>query len=169
MKTDQQTPPPTPKDLQVRMREAYEAFLAAATSLNPEQANTSGACGEWSAREVVDHLTGWQVQSPPILEAILAEAPDAFEYDIDSFNEAAVAERADLSWEESLKAFTDSYQAFAEAFSAVPEAKTRTNQSFKAWIRAMIQEYAFHLTHLQEAQTFSSSPHKDRHQGDTQA
>jgi len=146
-------PPPTPQELFSQMKEQFEAFLAACEVLSQEQALESGICGEWSAKAVVDHLTGWQVQSLPVVKQLLASEKAEFDYDIDAFNRTSVKSREDLTWEESLAAFRESFQNFDHALQDIPVAHYRTNQGFKSWLQAMIREYRFHLQHIEEAQS----------------
>ena len=145
-------PPPTPQELVSQMKESAQIFLAACESLSQDQALQSGVCGEWSAKAVVDHLTGWQVQSLPILQQLLASQNDEFDFQIDAFNRSSVKSREDLSWQESLAAFKDSYSAFDQAVEEVSPARYRTNEGFKSWLKAMIHEYRFHLPHIKKAQ-----------------
>jgi uncharacterized damage-inducible protein DinB len=149
--TDEKTPPPTPQDLKARMSSAFDDFIGACNALTPEKWQQSNACGEWSAKNIVDHLTAWQKESLTILESLLEGTSNVFDYDIDSFNAASVKDLENLSWQESLEDFEASYRAFEQALSQVTEAQYRTNKGFTAWIKAMIHEYEFHLPHIQAA------------------
>jgi len=150
MSTDHM-PPPTPQELLSQMKEGYQALLQVCESLSPEQALVSGVCGEWSAKAVVDHLTGWQVQSLSILQQLLASEKEALDFDIDAFNRTAVRSREDLTWNESLEAFKNSYEHFNEAVGDLPVERYRTNEGFKSWLKAMTHEYRFHLDHIKKA------------------
>lgn len=151
MSTDHM-PPPTPQDLLSQLHEHFQTFLEACEALSPEQALASGVCGKWSAKAVVDHLTGWQIQSLSILQQLLASEKKVFNFDIDAFNQTSVKSREDLSWEESLESFKDSYDHFHTAASDLHVERYRTNEGFKSWLKAMTHEYRFHLEHIKEAQ-----------------
>ncbi len=150
--TEKHTPPPTPQDLKARMSNAFNDFLTACKTLTPKQWQHPDVCGEWSAKQVVDHLTGWQLKSLTILDSLANTAFNTFDNDIDSFNASSVEDRKTLSWQESLEDFERSYQTFDQALSKVSEAQFRANQGFASWIKAMIHEYDFHLSHIQGAQ-----------------
>lgn len=150
--TNEHMPPPTPSDLVAQMKEKFSAFLSACESLSRAQALEPGTCGEWSAKGVVDHLTGWQVQSLPIVKQLLSTPEAEFTDEIDAFNQTSVKSRETLSWEESLAAFRESFQHFERALAAIPVAQFRTNEGFKSWLKAMIHEYSFHLQHIAAAQ-----------------
>ena len=151
MNTDHM-PPPTPQELVSQMRANYQAFLSACEDLTEAQALAEGVCGEWSAKAVVDHLTGWQVESLPIVKKLLESAQESLDLEIDSFNRTSVKSREDLSWEESLAVFKDSFDAFDRAMAEVTVSRYRTNQAFKSWVKAMNHEYQFHLAHIRSAQ-----------------
>lgn len=145
-------PPPTPLELVSQMRESYQSFLEACEALTQDQALASGACGEWSAKAVVDHLTGWQVESLPILKKLLETENEDFDLDIEAFNRTSVRDREDLAWEDSLTAFKLSFESFDKGLEDITVSRFRTNAGFKSWLKAMIHEYQFHIVHIQKAQ-----------------
>lgn len=144
-------PPPTPQELLSHMREKYQSFLSACQELSQEQALQPGVCGEWSAKAVVDHLTGWQIQSLPILKMLLESDKPDFDLYIDAFNRTSVRDREDLTWEESLTAFKLSFKSFDKGLDGISVSRFRTNKGFKSWLKAMINEYNFHIDHIKSA------------------
>jgi len=145
------TPPSTPLEWVAQMRESAKDFLAACEALTPEKAREPGVCGVWSAKAVVDHITGWQVQSLPILKKLRTSNNEAFDLDIDGFNRISVEAREELTWEESLEAFRESYSAFDQAAVDISLAHFQGNEGFKSWVKAMIHEYKFHLPQIELA------------------
>lgn len=144
--------PPTPDELVLRMKADFVTFFSACQSLTIEQALTPGVCGEWSAKAVIDHLTGWQVYSLPIIDKLLAKDKTVFDLDIDAFNQKSVKERQDIPWQESLISFEESFKTFSERLDRIPARRFQTEEGFTDWVKAMIHEYQFHLTHIQQAQ-----------------
>ena len=144
-------PPHNHEKLVRQMKAHYQKFLAACNTLTKESALAPGICGEWSAKAVVDHLTGWQVQSLLMIKQLLSSEKEIFDIDIDAFNHISVETREDLSWDKSLEAFKLSYEAFDEALHDLPGLQYRTNEGLKSWLRAMIHEYRFHLKHIEKA------------------
>jgi len=149
---DRYLPPPTPQDLISEMKKSYQAFLADCQKLTQEQALMPDVCGEWSAKEVVDHLTGWQIESLAILDQLLESESGDFDLDIDGFNRTSVKERKDLSWEGSLAAFELSFDDFNEGLAGIAEAQYGAKKGLRSWVKAMIYEYKFHLDHIRQAQ-----------------
>lgn len=151
--TQDHMPPPTPQELVSKMKDSYSIFLKACKALSEKQALKEGVCGEWCAKAVVDHLTGWQVQSLPIIKSLLVSDNPEFDLDIDAFNRTSVSDRKNLTWDESLQAFEMSFKSFEDGLDKIPVTRFRTEGGFKSWLTAMIHEYQFHLTHIQHAQS----------------
>ena len=151
MKADHM-PPTSSEELITQLEENYRAFLAACEALSEEQAVKPDVCGEWSAKAVVDHLTGWQVESLPILKMLLESDKKEFDLDIDAFNEISVRDRADLNWDDSLTALKLSFQSFIKGIEEISVSRYRTNTGLQSWLKAMIHEYQFHISHIQQAQ-----------------
>lgn len=144
-------PPTTIKELVSQMRSAYETFLQACEDLSEEQAQQGGVCGKWSAKAVLYHLTGWQVESLPILKRILGAPDQALDLEIEAFNRKSVKDRQELTWEESLNAFKSSFDAFDQALDDIQLAHYRTDQALISWVKSMTHEYQFHIEHIDNA------------------
>jgi uncharacterized protein (TIGR03083 family) len=135
-----------------KMKVSYASFLQACKTLSEDQALSPGVCGEWTAKQVVDHLTGWQVESIEILDRLLRSDEEDIDLDIDGFNAKTVMERASLPWRESLDAFENSFRAFDNELAAISEEEYQAYSGLASWVRAMTHEYRFHLAHIRKAQ-----------------
>ncbi len=138
-------------ELVEKMKVNYEALLQACMTLSKIQASHHGVCGEWSAKQVVDHLTGWQVESNDILDRLLESEEEDIDLDIDGFNADSVRERASLDWEESLAAFEESFNAFDQLLAKISAEDYQAHSGLDSWVKAMIHEYQFHLNHIKLA------------------
>jgi len=147
-------PSPTPQELLSQLQQKYQTFLSACKKLTAAQALEKGVCGRWSAKAVVDHLTGWQLGSLSILKEILQSDETDPNLDIDGFNRMSVDTREDLTWDESLTAFEQSSDLFIDYLGTIADSQYRTSAGFKSWMKAMIHEYQFHLKHIQQAGEF---------------
>ncbi len=145
--------PTNPNEYVSEMKKDYKTFFTVCQTLTEAQALEPGVCGEWSVKAVVDHLTGWQVQSLPIIRTLLAEDKTDFDLDIDAFNQISVDDRHVLKWQESLNAFERSFKAFIEELEEIPESRFSTEAGLMTWVKAMIHEYKFHLPYIQRAQS----------------
>jgi hypothetical protein len=135
-----------------QMQVDFEAFLQACKALTETQARHPGICGEWSAKQVVDHLTGWQAESVEILGELIDVEENEIALDIDGFNAESVKEREALDWDQSLVALEESFRAFDRALGEISQEAYETHSGVESWVQAMIHEYCFHLTHIEQAQ-----------------
>lgn len=94
--------PAEPAVLKQLLPQAYDQFMSACQSLSPEQAQILGVCGTWCAREVVAHLTGWQVESTAALKASLVYPEIIWQYHPDGFNALSLHQRRFLTWQQVL-------------------------------------------------------------------
>lgn len=146
--------PVTTQELVSQMNAHYRAFLLACKELSQVQALNEGVCGEWSAKAVVDHLTGWQEESLSILKDILKPGITDFDIDIDAFNRAAVKEKENFTWDESLKDFQTSFELFVKNLEEILISQVQVNEGLKSWLKAMSYEYQFHISHILAAKNF---------------
>ncbi|MEE8338116.1 MAG: maleylpyruvate isomerase N-terminal domain-containing protein [Dehalococcoidia bacterium] len=87
--------------------EAIDA-LPAACRLEP------GLLGEWSLKDVLVHIAGWQQKAATVLgELIAGQSPGDF--DIDAVNAEMVAEHAGESWDEVLAWLRRAREAYEAA------------------------------------------------------
>jgi len=146
--------PTASEALILKMQDCYRNFLSACDRLSSHQALKPGICGDWSAKAVVDHLTGWQDESLSIVETLLAADQPDFELDIDAFNQSSVLSRQNLTWEESLAAFIRSFDRFIKDMEGISNSHLRNHAGLSTWLKAMIHEYQHHLVQIQSAQEF---------------
>lgn len=153
MDTDQRSSPAT-EELLLQIQDSYQQFLSACENLSSLQALKPGVCGAWSAKAVVDHLTGWQDESLSIVETLLAADQPDLELDIDAFNQSSVLSRENLTWEESLAAFIRSFDKFIKNIEGISGSHLRNHVGLSTWLKAMIHEYQHHLVQIQSAQEY---------------
>ncbi len=109
--------------LQTELAAAYTRFFQIAARLEPEQRDRAGVCGEWSPKDVIAHLIGWD----KALQTFITNS-DGFKpaplYDVNTFNAKSVAERRHLTWKEIIDALESSHTGLQQALTTVtPEIK----------------------------------------------
>ena len=139
------------QEIMMAMKKSYRTFLEDCEALTKNQAYKEGICGTWSAKALVDHLTGWQILSPSFLKECLSSDNPVLDVDIDTINRISVEERQAWSWEESLAAFKESFDIFEHVLDEIPMIQIQTNAGIKSWVKAMNHEYQFHRDHIQKA------------------
>lgn len=128
---------------------AYAAFHAAAVALPPHWREEAGACGDWTAREVVCHATGWEAEALARLRAIRAEpaAPERA-YDDDRFNAAQVSARREFGWAEALAELTTTHAALAAFLATIGPGEAARDGRFVEWAQGRADDFAEHTAQL---------------------
>jgi len=122
--------------------------LAAAVALSPRWREQAGACGGWTAREVVCHATGWEAEALARLRAIRADpATPARTYDDERFNAAQVAVRHDLGRAAALAELLVAHAALA-AFLATIGPEAAHDGRFVEWAQGRADDFADHTAQL---------------------
>ncbi len=144
-----------PLDAYARWMRATRTFMAQLDVLSAELRECPGACGEWSVREVVAHCAAWEWEGARRLRLIAADPtlPDAV-YNVDGFNAASVAVRAQQNWTRTLDELTKASNTLAKAASLRLE-DPRTQE----WLLGRAADFEEHAEglHLWLAETVSSS------------
>lgn len=137
-----------------RWRLAAASFLALAEGAPASLRERSGACGDWSIREVVAHCAGWEWEGARRLRLIAADParPDAA-YDVDRFNGASVAVRAGQDWARTLNELAKASATFGAAAKALPD-DPRTAE----WLRGRADDFEEHTDGLRRWLAMHAAP-----------
>lgn len=108
------------------LKAARRAVLEAAVALSPEAAGII-FLGEWSAKDIVAHLIGWDRANAEAVQAVLAGRLPAFyahrDPDWRAFNAELVAQYRDEDYVAGLRAARASHQALCELLESIPAAE----------------------------------------------
>lgn len=128
---------------------AYEAFQAAAWALPFACREAPGACGTWTAREVICHSTGWEAAALQRLRLIRSDptVPDQ-DYDDDQFNAAAVAARQGQSWLQALADLALTHARLRAFLATVLPAVALADSRYAAWMVGRTTDFAEHTDQL---------------------
>ena len=149
MKLNEGKPSKLPKSsslekLQAEFSTAYAHFFQVATALEPARRNQPGVCGDWSPKEIISHLTGWDKSMQAfVLDPDVFDPPD----DIDAFNAKSVSERQHLSWDESIAELQAGFRGLQEAISTVTS-DMRIYTRVSGWLKGRREDYDFHAGQL---------------------
>lgn len=140
-----------------RLASACADFVAAASALDPAARERAGACGTWSAKDVVSHSTGWEREAVARLAAIRREpdTPD-LTYDVDAFNAAAVASRRGLSWEAALAELREAHADLVALLAMVTPDEAARDRRFPEWVESRAADFAEHTAQLRAAAEVSA-------------
>jgi len=138
-------------------------FDMALADWKPAEAIQPDAVGEWSVKDLLVHVAGWEGWLVDLLRLVAqGETPDFPTFaltgdDIQRFNERVVAERRDDTWEQVLAAHHQAVEGILQALEVLPE-NTLMDPRHLAWtagspLAAMVaactyRHYREHLEHL---------------------
>ncbi len=100
---------------------ARAELMQAIDALPSERRVEGGLLGEWSLKDVMVHIAGWQDASASLMEMLArGERPvlDGYDGDTDAYNDRLVAESRDQTWEQvmnRLRSARERYEAGARA------------------------------------------------------
>ncbi|KAA3657910.1 MAG: ClbS/DfsB family four-helix bundle protein [Chloroflexi bacterium] len=123
---------------------AYTKFCKVANQLSPLLRSETGVCGDWSPKEVVAHLVGWDA----LFQDFIVD-PENFDppIDVNQFNSQAVATLKQLTWAELMHELEDSFRGLEQALSTVqPDLKIYPRVMM--WCQGRIEDYELHTGQL---------------------
>jgi uridine phosphorylase len=131
-------------------RETYNELLAVAEQYPPQKGEQAGACGWWSAKQVLAHLSGWIVRaSERYTEIDAGDTRDVYYYDvIDEFNALSVNSRAHLGWRATITDLRDTVAQFSHQASQVPPDKQRNDKRYGEWLVNQTRDCRAHIQEL---------------------
>ena len=81
------------------------------------------------------------------MQALVAGAPEELVSDIDAFNQASVAARAHLSWDDTCLELRMAHEMLQHAIAALILTQ-RPAQGYLLWMNGRVADYALHTTQL---------------------
>ncbi len=106
-------------------REARQSVLEAAAAVPSEAADTV-FLGEWSVKDIIAHIIGWDYANAEAVQAVLAGELPAFyayyDHDWRTFNAELVRRYRQEKHEDGLRAAQLSHQALCELLESIPAA-----------------------------------------------
>lgn len=133
-----------------RLGRVYRAFFALVDDYTEDRRELTGACGEWNARQVMAHMSGWLTEAVQRYDAFERGDTSTVDYDDEHdnarFNQASVDERAGLNWEETVQDLRQSYERYLTRAGKVvdPEQDPR----YANWQQGLWQDCVEHLGQL---------------------
>lgn len=133
--------------------DTYAHTLRLIEAISPEQATKPGACGDWSACDVVAHFTGWHPEGRAKIQSVLDDTYERTPYDFDAFNAESVAARKDKTWQEIVEEFQQSHTALVEFVEPLDDALWENKRAHGWLVSVTSHHYPQHYEHLEKAAT----------------
>ena len=134
------------EELHTKLSVAYVDFLQTAKQLDATKRDQPGVCGEWTPKDVVAHLIGWDAS----LCSFITD-PEGFDppHDVHAFNTQSVAKRQSLAWEVVMDELEQNFADLQRAIATItPEMKPY--ERVCSWIQGRTEDYKLHMQQLKE-------------------
>jgi hypothetical protein len=133
----------------IEFQQWYDAMFVLLDAYPKALRLQSGACGVWSAKQTVDHLSGWIVEALSRYAEYNKETYDPKIYDdFDSFNAASVDARVNQSWDESVAELHRLRDELSAAAKAVTEAQLNHTIGYTEWLNTLAEDVEQHTEQL---------------------
>ena len=127
-----------------------EEFIQVIYSLNTTLRDQKIAEGGWSAKDVVSHIVGWEVEVVKQFKAFLVNPDVDDTYDIDSFNESSVSSRKNKTWNEIIEELKSTQEELSAFISTLSQKDIDAEDRFSEWVGILVDHYKHHLSQLQK-------------------
>jgi DinB family protein len=133
----------------------WEALLGSYDGLPAKALDEPGVVGEWSIRNVIAHISIWEMEAIKHLPVIAAgNRPPRYSVKyggIDAFNDQMMAGKIDLPLEETLRLRDDTHTQLIGYLHSLPPEFLATNDRFRRRLRLdTYGHYAIHSADIQE-------------------
>jgi uncharacterized protein (TIGR03083 family) len=131
-----------------RLRRGYERLFTLSEHYPLPRRDRAGACGEWSPREVLAHLTGWLLEARRRFESYDRGDAQKIVYDFDDFNAKSVAARQAMTWEEIIEEQRTALDALIAHVESIPPERLAQNPRYGQWLEALARDCETHTAQL---------------------
>ncbi len=115
-------------------------FVEIANRLDLHKCDQPGVCGEWSPKDVVAHLVGWDNALLEFITDIDNFTPPV---DIDQFNQQSVQIRKHLNWPDIMREMEIIFRKLRQAVVTVtPE--MQVYDQVASWLTGRTEDYELH-------------------------
>lgn len=118
----------------------------------PEKRTQSGACGNWSPKEVLAHLAGWLVIAQKRYDDFEAGDKSNIDYapQQDRINAESVAVRAHLNWRQTIAELRLGVFALSSRASDIPKPVAQADQRYAEWLVGIGEDAKKHTQQLRD-------------------
>ena len=137
------------------LERGWDALVGSYDGLTPEAITEPGVVGEWSIKNLIAHVSIWEMEAIKHLPVIAAgNRPPRYSVrygGIDAFNDQMMANMLGLSLEETLHQRDDTHQRLIAYLQSLPPELLATNERFRRRLRLdTYGHYAIHSADIQE-------------------
>jgi hypothetical protein len=119
-------------------------------SMNVKIRDKKIANGKWSAKEILAHIVGWEVEVKKQFKVFLANPDVDDNYDIDSFNKSAVELRKYLSWDQIVTELKTAQSELSGFLTKLTQNEIDEEKRFIEWVDVLVNHYTHHVKQLKQ-------------------
>ena len=134
--------------LQARLATAFTNFLDTCDHLDPGLYEQGVVHDQWSLRDVVAHLTGWDHEATERFWRFLSGPTEDSTYNNDEFNARSVTARQHFSYAQAVKEWRSVHRGLEEAIGAVQPEDLEADSRFATWLVTLSSHYEEHAAQL---------------------
>mgnify|MGYP001355681897 CR=1 FL=1 len=133
--------------------ERWGALLASVEGLSDEQVQTPGVVGEWSVKDILAHVTTWEIESLKHLPEIAEGKPQQRYKDVygglDAFNALTFAQNRERSLDEVRVRLIETHERLLDYLATVPDELLHSRERFRTRLRwDTYSHYPIHAEHI---------------------
>ncbi len=135
-------------ELRAELEEAGTAFNEAAVLGIQQGHENELVCGEWTLKDVMAHIIGWDREAVSRFEQFLLGAAEDLSYDIDSFNQRWVNEFNSFSRDQVLEELRSGQEQLQQLCSDIDREHILRDARYCEWLEALRDHYRHHTGQL---------------------
>ena len=130
--------------------EAFGALFDLVDQYPPDKRQVSGACGDWSAKDVLAHLAGWMVVAQNRYDDFNKGDTSNINYreKTDIINAESIAVRSHLNWKQVIAELRLAVFALSSRASSIPTDTTKADSRYEEWLVGLAKEASDHTAEL---------------------
>jgi len=135
-----------------RFYRGYTALFALVEDFPEAKRERIGACGSWTPRQILAHLSGWVTEATQRYSVFEAGDPTSIHYDWEvdyaGFNHESVSARAGLSWDETVAELRSLVDRFHTQAQTVTVADAAIDLRYDEWLEGLWKDCVEHMGQL---------------------
>jgi hypothetical protein len=135
-----------------RFRRGYNAMFALMDDFPEAKREQSGACGDWSPKQVLAHLTGWVREASKRYRDFEDGDTKDIHYnrndDFAAFNSKSVQARAHLSWDDTVTDLRKAVHTLSLQAEDVTADRSDADPRYEEWLVSLWNDCIEHLGQL---------------------
>lgn len=129
---------------------SHQNFMQIAVQLPADLRGKRGVCGNWSPKDVIAHLVGWDTEAIYFLGLFANGEGETYDYqfDIDEFNARSVKTRENLSWDEVITSLSIAHTELQQMIMVLNAKDLNSDSGFGKSLMGRREDYIFHTQQL---------------------